>query len=528
VVYRESPPSVLSSDWENLGRVRAAIRELEMGRFQAAADLVDAMSQDDRIAGVMSARLDALQGLEFEFEPPEGLEDNARAKEVAQEARADWTKMIPEAAQLELRSWGLWLGVGIGQLQWDRGPERWTPRLQVWHPRAVTWNSELERYEVATQGGTVPVTAGDGTWVLYMPYGDRRGWMRSLVRSLAVPWLLRQWARRDWARHSEAYGQPSKKAKVPPTATREEKTRFLREVAALAVESTILCEQAKTKDAPSWDVEYLQVAAESHKVFADLKAALEVDIAIRVKGENLTSEVQGGSLAAAEVHRGVAREKLRFDAQTATTCLHDHVLEPWAAFNFGSPEVAPWPCYETEPPEDLQSAATTIDKVGDATGKLWDAGYPLDLQQMAERFDIPLQDGAKVPTERPKPDPAPILVPGAPPAGKRAPIQASRGRVPIPPGAIAGQSYCDSLVEQSIPRAAEFVAPLVGELLRLVNETKEVNGEVDYETLRKRVLDTYSERDSGQLAGLIADAMVLADLNARLSVLDDAPEVKAD
>lgn len=550
-------PAVSWTDWNNLARVKSALTALETGSFELAADLVDAMGRDDRIEGVLGARLDALAGLEFEFEPPAGEEENEAAVAIAEEASREWTRWIPEDAVRELRAWGLWLNAGIAQVRWERGADRWTPRLEVWHARNVRWNATEERYEVLTREGLVPVVTGTGEWVLYTPYGARRGWMRGLLRSLAVPWLIRQWGLRDWAGHSEAHGTPAKKAKVPPGTPPEQGNKFLREVALLSKRMAIKLEQGRkgpqVGEVPGFDVELLEATVDGHRVFKELLAYCDVAIAVRVKGSNLTTEVsENGSRAASQTHREVDNDKLRFDAQTTSTCLHDQVVEPWAEFNHGARELAPWPSWATEPPEDLRTKAETLDKLGDALKKLGDAAVPIDGPKIAEDFGIPLREltdeerellGAppiyqyhieggvptvnevrrrlrlppredgNAPTGRPEPEPAPAA-PGRP-RGELARLSA------LPSGAQEGQDYADELVAAGRDAAAKDLADELASVLRIIRKTPGQDGKPDAATLRRKLLEHYRGMNAERLAETVRRCMVLARLDGRLSAAED-------
>jgi phage gp29-like protein len=586
--YTEIPP-VSFSDFDNLARVKAALAELEAGRFEQAADLIDAMGRDDRIEGVTATRLDALHGAEFSFDVPEGEEQNKQAEEIADEARRGWPRWIPEDAQRDLRFWGLWLGVSIAQVRWELG-DTWEPRVEVWHGRNIRWDGDAERkvgdkvergcYVVSAKEGQTQVWRGDPRWIVYTPYGYRRGWMRGLVRSLAVPWLIRQWAYRDWAGHSEAHGSPSKLARVPPGTEPKEKRKFLREVALLAKRSAILLEQGKksqTGETPGYDVDLLEASADSHQVFKELKAAVDTDIAVRVKGQNLTTEVKTGSYAATAAHREVDDDKLRFDAETTSTCLREQLLIPWAAFNHGSGELAPWPCWDTEPPEDLKARAETLDKLGDGLKKLGDAAMPVDAAKLAEEFRIPLRDlkedekallGAPtilehhikhgIPSENevrarlrlpPRAGgdiPTKPVTTAAPPddldedddatepppkkprkmkasAAARAALAAlaARGTGDLPASAVEGQEYADDLVGYAVGDAAALLAGDVAALLRIVRETPGKDGKPDGEALRRAILAHYRGMDEAKLTELTRKVMVLGEMNGRAAVAED-------
>jgi phage gp29-like protein len=563
--FSELPP-VSFSDWDNLSAVKGALSALEVGDFGQAASLVDAMMRDDRIAGVVDARLDALHSLEMEFCPPEGEEDNQRAKDMAAECLRGWSRWIPEADQRELRFWGLWLGVSFGPVTWERG-DRWTPRMQVWHPRNLRWSQVDDRFVATAMEGQVTIEPGAGAWVLFTPFGARRGWMRGLVRSLAVPWLIRQWGLRDWAGHSEAHGSPAKKAKVPPGAEDKDKKKFLREVASLAKRSAVLLEQGKKTpngETPGYDVELLEATADGHKVFAELLGYMDSCIAVRVKGANLSTEVKGGSFAAARVHREVDDDKLRFDAETVATCLHDQVFEPWAEFNHAARELAPWPEWDTEAPEDLKARAETLDKLGDALKKLGDAAVPADAQKLAEDFGIPLREitederkriglppiyeyhitsgivtpnqvlerlglppreGGDVPVQPPAAAAPPPKAPEPPPPAKKKAAAAARllaaAAEGFPPGAIEGQRYVDDIVGHAIEDATAALSKDLAALLRIVRETPARDGKPDGDAIRRALVAHYRGMDPERLATLTTKASVLAELNGRAAVLED-------
>jgi phage gp29-like protein len=556
-VYTELP-AVSWSDWDNLGNVKKALRDLEAGDFSKAALLVDAMGRDDRIEGVFATRLDALHSLELDFSPPDGAEEDERAEKIAAECLRGWTRWFPESALRELRHWGLWLNAGIAQVVWKKGA-RLEPTLQVWHPRHLRWDDSRGVYVVHTRERPVDVERGTGQWVLYQPFGERRGWMRGLVRSLAVPWLVRQWGIRDWAGHSEAHGSPAKKAKLPPgSKNSEDAKRFVREVASLAKRSAIAVEQGRkspTGETPGYDVELLEATADGHKVFAELLAYCDTSIAVRVKGSNLTTEVKGGSFAAAQTHREVDNDKLRFDAETTSTCLHDDVLEPWAEWNHGDRALAPWASWDTEPPEDLKAYAESLDKLGDGLKKLGDAAVPVDGAALAERFDIPLREvtaeeqellgapqiqdfhiAAGIPSENevrqrlrlpPRKD-------GDKPAGeaKRAAEVAAKAqraqkaqkalaasafaRAALPTGAVEGQIYADDVIVAGAAEGTRRLKPDLDALLKIVRE-----GE-SFEGIRAKLLLHYKGMDSSGLAEMMRRCLVLAELDGELSAREDA------
>src|SRR5688572_21623548 len=129
------------SEWDSVSLVKGALRDLEGGLFEQAASVVDAMGRDDRITGCLLTRIEALPALPFTMVP--GEDGGGRAQTIAEEADELFEAMAPNAELLRLHHWAVMLGLGVGQLIWDRDGGRWQPRLTVWHPRHLYWRQDI-------------------------------------------------------------------------------------------------------------------------------------------------------------------------------------------------------------------------------------------------------------------------------------------------------------------------------------------------------------------------------------------------
>ena len=73
------------------------------------------------------------------------------------------------------------------------------PGFDVIHPSSLTFDQDKRRWLVRQKDGTdLEVTPGDGTWLLYTPYGSKRPWARGAWRSLSRWWMLKEFGRDDW------------------------------------------------------------------------------------------------------------------------------------------------------------------------------------------------------------------------------------------------------------------------------------------------------------------------------------------
>ena len=88
-------------------------------------------------------------------------------------------------------------------------------------------------------------------------------------------------------------------------------------------------------------------------------------------------------------------------------------MRPWARWNFGDADVAPWAIFDPTPPEDLAASAATMKVAGEAIA-LWTelakaSGRAVDVLALAERFGVPLLSAPvepAPPAEDPAADPA--------------------------------------------------------------------------------------------------------------------------
>lgn len=330
-------------DWTN-NDLKTARYLADGGTLSYAAELVDDLRADSRVAGVLPQRVNGLLGLELEFEASGDGRRRGRAVR-ALEADEDWWQIAPEAELADLQTWGLLLGVGLAELVWttnDRG--RAIPRLRVWDPRWLRWDWMARKWILRTDDqGDVEILPGGGKWVVYTPYGASRPWSKGLWRALAKWWLLKGFSLTDWARHSEMHGSPIRVGLTPEGSQAEDREKYAEDLASLGSDTSIV-------PPPGYSLELLEAEAKTWEMFPKQIETANAELSILLVGQNLTSEVTGGSFAAAKIHQNVRDDLIRFDAEALATCLHDQVLVWWAEFNFGDPGLAPWPCWDTKPP----------------------------------------------------------------------------------------------------------------------------------------------------------------------------------
>lgn len=495
--------------------VTAVLAEHDLGQFQRSALLWEQMRRDDRVAATMSVRINALMGLEHAFKPPPGVEETDATTAAAETLASVWDKFATPPDRVQILSWALGVGFAFGRLEWEMSATEWVPKLEVWHPSFVTWRSEELRYYVSTANRSqVPITPGEDGWWLWAPFGFKRGWTFGYVHQLAMPWLARSWSYRDWCRYNEIHGLPMVKAFTPANAQVDDEDRYLQELANRASSPVVRLPRAKD-GTPAYDFELVEAKADTWAAFQGMKNDSNVDIAVAVLGQNLTTEVQGGSFAAAKVQDRVRGDILDADARAFEDFFNRSVVAPYAAFNLpGTPEEQPRLRFQTQETADLLKLGQGLQALGDGISKTKAAGVQLDVDEVTKRADVPTSG----PAEDPEPPPAPPVPPqaGGFQGTQRAPGQArqlvmSEGADGRSADARAtqeqGQAYADAIVSTFTKGGARALNEDRLRVLSIILESE------SYEEMQALLEKAYAEMDPGALEELVQAAIELARLN---------------
>lgn len=559
-VYREPNTRSASVEWTP-DLIRQAELQAGIGNLRLASDLCDFCFTDAKVLGDLDIRSGTLLGLPFSFEPGEGPRKNRAIR--ALEAGEDWWLAFPEAQQIELLRWGALLGIGLAQSAWelDERSGRVVPHLKVWNPRNLrqlgdgTWLLTVADGDFGTK--EITITPGDGVWWLYTPKGGSQPWMRGAWRAISRWALLKRYALADWGNYSGRKGSGIFLG-IPPEGAKPEHRK------ALAEDLADMGRDAAVVPPPGYDVKLIESVANTSQTFEKQTDTADRQIGYGLLGHNQTSE-QGGSFAKAQSLNGVRVQVLASDAAGYATAIHDGALVFWAEFNFGTALVAPWPTWDSSPPEDLEAGATAMSSMAKAVEDMRAQGINVDVAALAAKYNVPVADDeqgrskgalyeyhfkygiltvnearerlglepvkdgdvpataptaptAVDPNADPKDDPNEGDEP-APPNGKPPKLpkkaHAIAQRAPARTGFLNGQLYADAVADDARDSAAKVFRGDLKELLDVIE------GALNYDELRTKLVAFYVDLDGSKLAKLTEKAIVLAQLGGRLGVLED-------
>lgn len=382
LVFRDLPPwcSTYGWDWKTIGE---AVQGHAAGQFAASGELCDAVLGDGKVQAALGQRTTALLGLPIKFEQSD-KGDPLLAAACVRLWREEWERIAPRSVLSELCRYGIVMGYGLCEIQWDTTRTPWIPKLKVWHPRN-TWYHVVERqFYVFTQDGAKPITPGDGKWLLYAPHGAFRGWLHGAIRSVAPLWVLRQDSYKDWARYNERHGLPIILADVPYTTKAETKTRFVSALKHMGSEGVVLC--TGNPDGTKTDIRLIEASDQSWGAFKGLIDQCNGEIKEAILWQDVVSE--DTSKPADRAFSGARQSVLEFDESTLMADIREQLARPFAEFNFGNADLAPKTHYEVEPAEDAEAELRKLEAWSRTVVAMRAAKMQFDPNELAKRYKV--------------------------------------------------------------------------------------------------------------------------------------------
>lgn len=312
--------------------LRAMIDEHDRGIFLRSGLLADLLRRDADVYGALQQRLTALGAHPVCFD---AADDTSAAVTARDGLAADWPRLCPPGAQADLALDECMMGWALAQTPWryDEGTRRLRQTVEPWPAHAVERDRTLRQWYVQTDQGRLPITPGDGQWVLVAPRSARAPWLWGAIRAVAEWYLSNSFAASDGRRRSETTGQGIWKVKVP-TGAREssEGKGFLRAFRNLGRAAAIPAPQGATPE-QSYDFELVEAKADAHEIFAWLKRTGGGAIRLAILGQDLTSQNQTvGSKGTSETGENVTRAVVEAQARGLSDAFTQQVALPRARY----------------------------------------------------------------------------------------------------------------------------------------------------------------------------------------------------
>ena len=474
------------SNW-SLDDVRVALDEHEAGNFALSAVMAEMMMRDERIASAMHVRVMGVAG------QPYALKGEDASLKLFD---AHKSTMLPPGALDTLLHTQVLLGVAVAYVPIATlDSDAWVPSLQPVPMQYVRRDSSKGTYVVQTRTGPVEV---DETWYI----GGKRpyGYLDGVVRSLAIPWLIRDFALRDWARYSEKHGAPIVVAEIPESLKGREKEDFKASMRRMGRDMMVFAPVLSTGDKVTLNL--LEAQDGSWQGFDQLIAQCDTSIAIRILGQNLTTEVQGGSYAAASVHDSVRTDIKEADALSLSSAVSRAILVPFAEQNGIGPVSL---CWDFTPYPTLTETSDMWVKLGAAVAGLTAAGFALDLKQVAQKFELPVT-GAPAALAR--------LADAPQDAINNSKSELSKAEFDDLVDQVRTQARTHTYMDALENEVAGKLEPILGQagdtIIALANEAP------GFDALKEALLEQFADLTSDEFTEIMTETLVLGALRGML------------
>lgn len=380
--------------------LRAMLDEHDRGVFTRSGLLADLLRRDADVYGALQQRLTALGAHPMCFD---AADDSDAAVKARDGLALDWPRLCSPGAQADLALDEAMMGWALAQVVWrfDEGSRVLRQTVEPWPSYAVEHDRTLRQWYVQTAEGRLPITPGDGQWLLVAPRSARAPWLWGAIRPAAEWYLSNSFAASDGRRRSETTGQGIWKVKVPSGARESvEGKGFLRSFRNLGRAAAIPAPQGATPES-SYDFDLIEAKADAFKIFEWLKRTGGGAIRLAILGQDLTSQNQTiGSKGTSETGEGVTRAVVEAQARGLSDAFTQQVARPRAVY-LGEPLTKVR--IDAEPEADRKASAEASKAEADAVIRWAEAGVTVD--RLAHATAAGMKGAAEAAPAKPAPDP---------------------------------------------------------------------------------------------------------------------------
>jgi phage gp29-like protein len=496
----------------------------EQGDLTAQAELFHDMEEKDtHIGSELWKRKMAVKKVDWMLEPPR----NPTAKEKQN------TILLEELIRDELDVGAIRFdaldAIGHGysclELGWSRTKSGyWLPR-QVEH-RPPGWftvpQADRNTLHLRTQAAIDGEPLQPWGWIVHQ-HKSRSGYLprAGLHRSLAWPFLFKNYSVRDLAEFLEIYGLPIRLGKYPAAAGEAEKRALMNSLLSIGHHAAGIIPE-------SMQVELQAVMANGNAdAFMAMVNWCEGAVSKAILGATLTSgTAANGNRALGDVHNEVRLDIRDDDAAQLDQTLGTYLIYPIAMLNgLFDDDRSPSFKSDTQEPEDLKLYAEALPPLVNL-GMRIPASWPNQKLKIPEpQADEPILQAA--PQAQPQPQKTPAPDNGAAALAALAANPNTTSDEPVAPANSlparpdnAGRKAEDNTDPTPVTALTEQLTAEAGEALKGLVDTirAKVEKADSFAALRDDLLASYSELDSDELTRVMALAFAAADLAGRYDV----------
>ena len=378
-----------------LSDLESAEHAADTGDLTRAAQLMRSARKDGVISGVLSTRTGGLMRLPKRFRgQPEIV---AALEEGHVSVRSVFDEMFPPSELALLEADGLLLGVGVAELVPVVGRDY--PRMVRLEPEFLKYRWSNGTWYYRSIAGLLPITPGDGRWILHLRGGHVAPWSTGLWRAVGRAYIRKEHASLHQDNWEGKLANPARVAVAPQGAAEEQKQRWFQAVMAWGVNTVFGL-------LPGYDVKLLESNGRGYESFLKTIARCDREAIIAIAGQVVTTD-GGAGFQNSDIHKSVRADLIQESADAIAYTINTQGIPPYVIQRWGEEalEQSAQVGWDVSPPKDLASEAQSLTSVGSAIKVVDEAldRHPevdLDVIPILQRFGLPVKgdiDGDGVP-----------------------------------------------------------------------------------------------------------------------------------
>jgi len=382
-----APQSFSQTRWY-LSDLEAGERSADAGDMMIPARLMRAARRDGIYAGVLSTRTDGLVRLPRKFR---GDAKIVGELEVGHDsamlgARSVFDEMFPPTELALLAADGIELGVGVGELVPVEGRDY--PVFVRLVPEFLFYRWSENRWYYKSIAGLLPITPGDGRWILHTPGGRFSPWHNGLWRAIGRAYIRKEHANLHKDNWEAKLANPARVAVAPTAAGEAQADSWFRQVMAWGINTVFGMR-------PGYDVKLLESNGRGWESFKQTIADQNTEMIISVAGQTVTTD-GGAGFQNSDIHKTIRADLIKGTADGLAYTLNTQGIPSYVLKVHGEDALNRSPIIEWDvtPPKDRNSEATSMLTLANAISQLTLAlaahGERLDVATLCERFAVPV------------------------------------------------------------------------------------------------------------------------------------------
>jgi hypothetical protein len=376
-----SPLPTTRTRWY-MADLESAQTQADNGDLSLAAQLYRSMRRDGVYSGILSTLTGGLVRL------PKRFYGNAEIIESLKHrngTRSVFDEMHPPSELKLLADDGKNLGVGVAELLPVIGRDY--PVLVRLDPEWLRYRWNENRWYYNSIAGPLPITPGDGRWVLHTPGGRIAPWQQGVWHACGRAWISKEHALLHEANWEAKLANPARVAVAPMGASESQKQSWFKQVMAWGVNTVFGM-------TPGYDVKLLESNGRGYESFAATITRSEREYMIALAGQVVTTD-GGIGFANADIHKSIRADLIQETGDGLAHTLNTQTLPIFVALRYGVEAIQDGALVEWDvrPPADLKDEAESYQATAKAIVDLGRALKPysrrVDVDEIMSRGGVP-------------------------------------------------------------------------------------------------------------------------------------------